>query len=221
LAVPTVIFLSLFLRASDERDLALAEVDRLNAIAAQQVNSATAQRSEMRMQLARDRSQAQDRFIDAIQWAVNEGARVGFDEVAFNTSRIDQLSELLTHLASLGFRGTVRLESHLGEFCLVTDETGTYRPADPGLPLNACTLIGHPLDGSSFVADRQTVDFANFLAGSPLVNQAGITVEIIAHDRTDSVARYPYPNDTVSAGEWNRVAGLNHRVEFSVVPADS
>lgn len=221
LATGAVVLLMMYWRASDERDVALQEVDRLNAIAAQQVDAATAQRSEMRTQLAQERNQTQSRFIDALQWAVNEAARVGYDEAAFNSARLEQLTELLTHLASLGFRGTVRMESHLGEFCLVSDETGIYRLADPSLPMDACTIIGHPLDDSTFVGDRQTVDFANFLAGSPLVNQTGIDVEVVAHDRNESIARVPYPSGAASAGEWNQVAGLNNRVEFSVVSAGS
>ena len=216
-AVPALIFLALYWQASDERDVALREVDRLSNVAKRHVDAATAQRSALRSNFSSERNRAQTRFLDALQWAVNEASQVGFAELAFNEARVEQLSELLTHLASLGFRGAVRMESHLGEFCLVSDDAGIYQLAEPALSASACALIGHPLDNSTFVSERQSVDFADFLAGSPLVTQTGIAVQIIAHDRTDSLARYPYPTGNVSAGEWNRVAAMNHRIEFSVV----
>jgi CheY-like chemotaxis protein len=216
-AMPALILLALYWQAGDERDTAQREVDRLGNIVQQQADTATAQRSSLQSSFSNERNRSQARFLGALQWAVNEGARVGFEELAFNNAREDQLSELLTHLASLGFRGAVRMESHLGEFCLVSNEAGIYQLAEPTLPVAACALIGHPLDNSPFVSERQSVDFAEFLIGSPLVTQTGIDVQIIAHDRTDSLARHPYPTGNVSAGEWNRTAAMNHRIEFSVV----
>lgn len=216
-AMPALIFLALYWQASDERDAARREADRLSTIAQRQVDAATAQRNSLQSDFSSERQRAQSRFLGALQWAVNEGSQVGFAELAFNDAREDQLSELLTHLASLGFRGAVRMESHLGEFCLVSNEAGIYQLAEPTSPASACALIGHPLDNSPFVSERQSVDFAEFLAGSPLVTQTGIDVQIIAHDRRDSLARYPYPSGNVTAGEWNRAAAMNHRIDFSVV----
>ena len=216
-AMPALIFLALYWQAGNERDAARLEADRWGNIVQQQADAATAQRSTLQSDFSNERNRTQTRFLGVLQWAVNEGSQVGFAELAFNDAREDQLSELLTHLASLGFRGAIRMESHLGEFCLVSNEAGIYQLAEPTVPVSACALIGHPLDNSPFVSERQSVDFAEFLAASPLVTQTGIDVQLIAHDRADSLARYPYPAGNVSAGEWNRTAAMNHRIEFSVV----
>ena len=117
----------------------------------------------------------------------------------------------------LGFHGRVRVESHLGEFCLDTDEAGEYRLADPDLPLEACVLLGHPLDDSSFVSERQSVRFADFMTASGLGNEAGIEVELIAHDAARSLRLHPFPPDAARAGEWNRIAQKNNRLGFSLV----
>ncbi|MEZ5550630.1 MAG: response regulator [Pseudomonadales bacterium] len=157
------------------------------------------------------------RAIDALQWAINRNASLPFEEVAFNDARASGLGDLLSQLVSLDFRGRVRIESHLGEFCLEEDPAGGYRPAAPDTRLEACALLGHPLDDSSSVSERESVGFAEFIANSPFLQDSGIEVELVAHDRERSFAQYPYPLDSAVAGDWNRVAGLNNRLEYSLI----
>ena len=135
-----------------------------------------------------------------------------------NDARAELLRDLLGHLTAIGFHGRVRIESHLGEFCLVNDASGDLVLAAPDTPVEACALIGHPQDDSTFVADRQSVAFAEFLDTSPLLADAGITVELIAHDRARSLARLPIGGQTSRAGDWNRIAERNNRLEFSLIP---
>jgi hypothetical protein len=128
--------------------------------------------------------------------------------------------DLLERLVALEFHGRVRIESHLGEFCLIGDESGGYRLAPPDLAVEACALVGHPLDNSAFVADRQSVGFAEFLKQSPLVNDSGIVVELVAHDRAHSLRHVSFASDVSLAGDWNRIAERNNRLEFSLIPTD-
>jgi len=159
--------------------------------------------------------------LDALQWAVNQNASLAFDELPFDDARIPYVRDLLERLVSLGFRGRVRIESHLGQFCLVQDDSGTYQLAAPDAPIEACTLIGHPLDDSSTVTDRQSVAFAEFLRSSPLVTSSGIAVELVAHDRAHSLAAVTQPTGVARAGEWNEIAARNNRLEFSLIPVDA
>jgi hypothetical protein len=53
---------------------------------------------------------------------------------------------------------------------------------------------------------------------SPLVNGSGIAVQLVAHDRAHSLAQAPPPNDVSRAGDWNRKAERNNRLEFSFIP---
>ena len=64
------------------------------------------------------------RALDALQWAVNQNASLPFEQLPFDDARVDYLRDLLERLVSLGFHGRVRVESHLGAFCLV-DDAGT------------------------------------------------------------------------------------------------
>jgi hypothetical protein len=61
--------------------------------------------------------------------------------------------------------------------------------------------------------------FANFLAVSPLINESGIDVEVVAHGRPDSVPRIPYSARLATAGQWNAVAERNNRVEVILLPS--
>ncbi len=158
------------------------------------------------------------RSLDALQWSLNQQTWFPYEELPFNDARAELLRDLLGHLTAMGFRGRVRIESHLGEFCLVNDPGGDPVLAAPDTPIEACTLIGHPQDDSTFVADRQSVAFAEFLDTSPLLADSGITVELIAHDRARSLARLPIGGQTSRAGDWNRIAERNNRLEFSLIP---
>jgi hypothetical protein len=200
-------------------DEALAEITATTGRAA---TSAQQEAQAVGASLEAQRKSAQSIYgksLDALQWALNRDSSVPYDAIAFDENRLDQLRELLTRLVALGFRGTVKMEAHLGEFCLVGDDAGGYRLADPDQPIEACTLVGHPLDDSSRVAERQTAAFAEFVARSPLVRESGIKVELVAHDRNHSLRQHPFPPDVARAGEWNRIAGANNRVEFTLIPA--
>lgn len=159
-------------------------------------------------------------MLQTLSWAVNRDPEVAFDQPAFNDARADQLTELLGQLAIAGFQGTVQIESHLGEFCLVSNDAGDYELAADQMPLLGCNLVGHPLDASDFPEDRQTAAFSDFLAATQTSGPPGINVEVIAHDRLTSVAVVDYPTTADSAGAWNEAASRNHRIEISLLADD-
>lgn len=177
---------------------------------------------ELNAALHTEQTRAQARYrsaIDALQWSLNQNAWFAFDELPFDDARAEQLRDLLERLVAMGFQGRVRIESHLGEFCLVGDPGTGYQLATPALPIEACTLLGHPQDDSAFLADRQSVGFAEFLRSSPLVTTSGIAVELIGHDRAHSLSHVPVPPDLSRAGDWNRIAERNNRLEYALIPA--
>lgn len=220
--LPALLLLILFRQAADERDRALEINAALAGAAEQQRLQAETQQSELLSGLVIERGEAQERYLElleVLEWAVNQRNYFPLDEIAMNDARLETLQELLARLAAVGFQGTVRLDAHLGEFCLVGDDAGGYALADPEMPIGDCTLIGHPLDNSAALGERQSVSFANFLASSPLVNASGIEVEVVAHSRADSTRRYPFPANIRNAGEWNEIAEMNNRVQFSLLPS--
>jgi len=221
LLVPALVLLGMVWQLKGERDAALSDSSRLADAAQRQLAAAQTETTDLISDIETERGQARLRYLaglNALEWAVNRDGGVPFYEPALNDTRRETLEALLVHARAMGFQGTVRLESHLGEFCLVPDDRGGLRLPDPDMPLSQCVVFGHPLDDSDSAVDRQAVGFANFLATSPLVNGSGIEVQVIAHSRADSSRRYPFPANLQTAGEWNHIAELNNRIEYSLIP---
>ncbi|NJD31263.1 MAG: hypothetical protein FIB04_05190 [Gammaproteobacteria bacterium] len=117
------------------------------------------------------------------------------------------------------FRGRIVLESYVGDFCLAGSPAEGFTVADPALPFQKCEIVGNPFDDSLSPAQRQSVDFANFVASLRQRSGGAIVVETQNAGRRNPVA-YPEQAETSTAGAWNTIAAQNNRVEFRVVPAD-
>ena len=141
---------------------------------------------------------------------------VPYGEIPFDRSRLDVLRDLLSTLEAQGFHGVVKITNLTGNYCLSGNGTDGYAPAAPTLPVSRCDLIGNPFAESLSSQQRQSLDFANLVAAVRQRTSGAISValESDASGARDS-APYPARGETITAGEWNRVAAANNRVEFS------
>jgi hypothetical protein len=120
-------------------------------------------------------------------------------------------------LEQQGFRGVVRVETVPGVFCLTGDAEGGYSLAEPALRTGQCDLRGNPFDQSLDGTARQPVAFANLAASLRRRTEGGIEITALQGPAEHVIAEYPQgPNAT--AGEWNRAALANSRVEITAVP---
>ena len=71
----------------------------------------------------------------ALEWSVNQGASYPPDALPFDDVRLGKLTGLLDRLRALDFRGTVRLEGHVGDFCMRRAGDGSWAMAADDLPL--------------------------------------------------------------------------------------
>jgi CheY-like chemotaxis protein len=219
--VPLVLMFLVYSQAIEQRDGALAENMRLRAASTEQSATIATLRNELASSIGSTRDAADERYlalVEGLEWAANQGNQFGYGELPFNDARLVRLEDLLERLNAIGFSGRVRLDAHVGEFCLDEDGAGGYRLADPDSLLIDCAFVGHPLGASASLAERQSVAFANFLSSSPLLANAAIDVEVFARSSRDSTRRYPFPSGVRTAGEWNQVAAMNNRVEVTLVP---
>lgn len=143
---------------------------------------------------------------------------VPYGETPFASGRLDRLRELAATLEAQQFRGRIRAEYFVGDFCLAGSSTEGYAAADAALPAPKCDLVGNPFDDSLSAAQHQSVDFANFAAMLRQRTAGAIVVEPVYAGRRSQTA-YPESVDKATAGEWNATATLNNRVEFRVIPA--
>jgi len=146
---------------------------------------------------------------------------VPYGELPLDRSRVDTLREVLGKLEAQGFHGLVKIRTVAGAFCLSGNATDGYVPAAATLPVSKCDLVGNPLDDASSGQPRQSLAFANLVAGIRQRTGGSITVSI---DNTASPKPpFPYPahSETLTAGEWNKAALANNRVEFVVEPGSA
>jgi CheY-like chemotaxis protein len=144
---------------------------------------------------------------------------VPYGEMPLDRGRLDALRELLSKLEAQSAHGVVRITTYAGLFCLSGNATDGYLPATPSLPLARCDLIGNPSEDSSFAQQRQSLAFANLTAGIRQRTAGAITVAIETGASVRPSAAYPTRSETLTAGDWNKVAATNNRVEFSFEPA--
>ncbi|NNC77231.1 MAG: response regulator [Woeseiaceae bacterium] len=211
-----------FLQLRTERDYfaqdladtrAALEQERLASISISEQLTATANTARSLV------DEANSELLDTLIREMNESGEIPFDELPFNDARVDEIGWLVLRLSEAGFQGAVRIDSYLGEFCLVSDISGVYQLQEPDQPFTTCSFIGHPLDDSSLQGDRKTPSFEFFMAASPLFVDSDIELDIVIHDRSNSVPLVPYPLNPETVGDWNRVAAQNNRLEYSLVSA--
>jgi CheY-like chemotaxis protein len=186
------------------------------------VDGLAAENAGLREQLARirrDRDAERAQLVRTLEWAANLNGQVDYDKALLGDEQVALLGEILTRLAAVDFRGTVRLTTHVGEFCTVRSPLGTARLPSDDLPFDACQTAGLSAEQAVAWGARQSLGFARFLATSPLANNPSVRIELHSLGKDAPLQRYPLPGTIQTAGDWNRVARHNNRVEIAIVPA--
>jgi hypothetical protein len=144
---------------------------------------------------------------------------VPYGELPFDRGRLDVLREVLAKLEAQNYHGVVRVSSLPGSFCLTGNAADGFAPASAALPAAKCDLVGNPFEESLTGQQRQSLAFANLVAGVRQRTSGAITVVFDNPTAPRAVIPYPPRNDSLTAGEWNRAAAANNRVEFAAEPS--
>jgi CheY-like chemotaxis protein len=195
-------------------------------LAHSQQQLALTQQQVQTLQLAAARAQAQaaqaaqDSGAGATEGAAGAGGKAGttsmvetvpFGEEPLAGARVEKVSQMLAHLTSEGFHGVVQIRSFPGRYCMVSGPAGAMTLPGTALPYSKCDTVGNPRDEDDS-SERQSIAFANMLSTA----RANAPYEIqISSGGPDEVALpYPAVTDALTAGDWNRVAAANNRVEL-------
>ena len=209
--VPALILGVMYVRNDRSTQTALEASGRLSTVIEQQ----QAQLGALQEQI-RETARLQTAVADDVE--INSEI-VPYGEPPLGGTRLDRLRELIDELAVEGFKGKIKVAAYVGEFCLSGNGTDGYSIASEELPWRRCDLIGNPFDDSLPTAQRQSLEFANLLSSVRKRSADTLTIEIVYRGRRPSV---PYPQgerlSKVTAGEWNRIAAQNNRVEFVTQP---
>jgi CheY-like chemotaxis protein len=151
-----------------------------------------------------------------------ESEPVPYGEAPLAGARLERMRDMITQLKAGGFHGTLRVATYVGEFCLVGNGIEGYSMAADDLPASRCDLRGNPFDDGLSAAQRQSLPFANLVASMRQDKSEQLRVEV-EHEGRKPVVPYPRGDQLakVTAGDWNKIAAQNNRVEFAAQPAGS
>jgi CheY-like chemotaxis protein len=155
-------------------------------------------------------------LLDALSWALSRQARYDYGEIPLGDERLEIMRELLTRLSAAGFKGTVRIETHVGEFCLARDGHGGHRLPAPGTPFAECDIVEYTPAEAVALGQKQSDAFARYL-GERSATRTAPEIVIVSHGVSRPMQRYPEPGSVRTAGDWNSIARLNQRVEITLV----
>jgi hypothetical protein len=142
---------------------------------------------------------------------------VPFGEVPLAGARVERVQTLLERLMALGFQGTVQIRSFSGRFCMTEAAGEPVAMASEQLPYAKCTQVGNPQD-TTRSAQRESVTFANMLSAARQRASGTLDIQVSMGSVDEVVSAYPAVTDTLTAGEWNRAAMQNNRVELRWSP---
>jgi CheY-like chemotaxis protein len=129
--------------------------------------------------------------------------------------RLDVASKLLARLVHDGRSGLVDVRTYAGRFCLVGSAAEGYSLAPEEMLVSRCDVIGNPYDESLSLAQRTPLALANLIGD--VRKRTGEALDVRVSQGDGSPAQ-PYPPlaPSLTAGEWNRAAIANNRIEIRV-----
>ena len=144
---------------------------------------------------------------------------VPYGEVPISGERLETLRNALNDMMRRRMRGKLLLTSFPGRFCLVGNATEGYALAPDELLYSKCDLVGNPFDDALSPAQREPVSVANLSATARRDSGNGLAMQLFAGRSESVVTAYPAVSEKLTAGEWNRAAAANNRLELRLRPA--
>ena len=138
---------------------------------------------------------------------------VPYGELPLAGARLERIQSLLARLNASGFKGVVEIRTIPGRFCMVMGPSATPTLASDVVPFAKCDQVGNPREDNGSVSARQSVAFANMIASARQSANGRLDIEIGAGGADETLTPYPMVSEGLTAGEWNRVAATNNRVE--------
>ena len=156
--------------------------------------------------------------LESLEWAANQLSQYEFADIPLGDFRLSVLQELTNYLVTLDFRGVVRIESHVGNFCMAFGGPDGYGLAAAETPAEECDQIGFGPSEAYEIGLRQSAAFANFINTARARTDGAMRYEIISYGNASPLLDYPPTPTGLSASAWNEIASNNNRVDISLYP---
>jgi CheY-like chemotaxis protein len=130
-------------------------------------------------------------------------------------ARLDIIRQQLYRLARQKVAGVAEIRTFAGRFCLLGNALEGYSPAPEETLVSRCDLVGNPSE-DGFTSPRTPLALANLIGEIRSTTRGALEVQVSAGDTANVLAPYPPASTYLNAGEWNRAAIANNRVEIRV-----
>jgi len=137
---------------------------------------------------------------------------VPYGDAPLSGPRLESIRQLFHRLMAQKFRGSVDIRSFPGRFCLVGNAADGYSLAPDELAYSRCDTVGNP--DAVELAQREPLSFANLVGELRNATRNAVDVRLLAGDAATTLVPYPEISSSLTAGEWNRAANTNNRVEI-------
>ena len=131
-------------------------------------------------------------------------------------ARLEAIRQQLYRLAHQQVTGVAEIRTFAGRFCLVGNAPEGYSPAPDELLVSRCDLIGNPSEEALAATQRTPLALANLIGEIRSTTHGALDVQVSAGDPANVLVPYPAATSYLNAGEWNRAAGANNRIEIRV-----
>ena len=135
---------------------------------------------------------------------------------ALGGARLELIGKLLYRLARQKVTGVVDIRTFAGRFCLVGNALDGYSLAPEETPFSRCDVVGNPSDDALSSTQRTPLALANLIGDIRSSTHGALQAQVAGGDAGSVLAPYPPVVSELTAGDWNRAASANNRVEIRV-----
>jgi hypothetical protein len=135
---------------------------------------------------------------------------------ALGGMRLEAVRQLVYRLAKDNMGGVVEVKTFAGRFCLVGNSVDGFSLAPDETLFAKCDLVGNPSDDALSPAQHTPLALANLAGDIRHSTHGALQVQSSVGDPAAVSVSYPPLSSDLTAGEWNRAASTNNRVEIRV-----
>jgi len=135
---------------------------------------------------------------------------------ALGSSRLEAVRQLVYRLAKENVTGVVDIKTYVGRFCLVGNSVDGFSLAPDETLFAKCDVVGNPAEDALPPAQRIPLALANIAGDIRHSTHGALQVQSSMGNPAVLAVQYPPISGELTAGEWNRAASANNRVEIRV-----
>lgn len=135
---------------------------------------------------------------------------------ALGSSRLEAVRQLVYRLAKENATGVVDIKTYAGRFCLVGNSVDGFSLAPDETLFAKCDVVGNPAEDALPPAQRIPLALANIAGDIRHSTHGALQVQSSMGNPAILAVQYPPISSDLTAGEWNRAASANNRVEIRV-----